>query len=492
MKKFFVLIAAILLFAGCVPSQQKSTANSFSDGIAQSLVFIDISSDEYSQLYPWKRTEISQDNCFGCAVAPDRILTTASSLVNAEYIKVKWPGQTEYVRADILFIDCESDLCLLQLDTEQISQPLTPITFTEKYVKNAELDSYCISPSGTLITGRALLDTAKIRTAPASYSDILNLIVVNSSSPGAKAKLFCLDGKPVGIASKGFEGDAQLIPAEKINAFLADCQDGEYNGFGAIGFTAEQLVDPALRNYLKVPDDQEGMLSSDVYTIGTGSGILKRNDVIVAIDGHRINSYGRYDDPTYGEIMFHNLITSRPASAAITFEVYRDGSLRTLGTTVTNFDVNEMLIPYYAYSSQPEFIVIGGYVFQQLTAQYMRAFGDDMQSSVPPHMYNYYLQSSFKPTEERDGIVLLSFVLPTELSLGYHNLSRLIVESYNGRPVNSISDVIAAQNIDPESKYDIVEFEQDYPTLVIDRAAAKMTNTQIQQIYGVSSLSNTN
>ena len=492
MKKTLTLITALIIFAGCTPSMQKSASNPFADQITQSLVYIDVSRNEYSQLYPWKRLDMKQDSGFGCAISPDQVLTTAENLVNAEYIKLKWAGQTEYVSAQILFIDYESDLALLKLNTEQIKAPLSPITFKEKFVKNAELDSYCISPTGTLITGRAYLDTAKVRSPLTSYSDKLNLIVANSSSPGANAKLFCMNNEPIGIASKSYDSDAQLIPADMINAFLADCSDGIYKGFGAIGFLAEQLVDPALRNYLKLPEDIEGMLVCDVRTLGTASDILHPNDVIVAIDNHKLNSYGRYTDPTYGEIMFHNLITSRPAGSSITFEVYRDGSSQILQTTVTNFPVTDMLIPYYTYFTQPEFTVIGGYVFQQLTAPYMRAFGDNMQSSVPPHIFNYYQQSSFKPTAERDGIVVLSFVMPTQLSLGYHNLRSLVVKTYNDQQINSVADLIAAQGLNPDSKYDIVEFEQDYPTLVIDRAAAVQTNVQIQQLYGVSTLSHTN
>lgn len=485
------ILTAILL-TGCTDTQQKTAADTFTDQIIESLVYIDVSTNEYSQLHPWKRLDISQKTGYGCAVSQDKILTTAGNMLNAEYIKVKWARQTEYVQAQIEFIDYESDLCLLKLNTDQIKTPLTPVTFSNAYQKGAELNAYSISPTGTLITARAYLDTAKVRSCPTSYTSIINLIAANPSSPGAKGKLFCMNNKPIGIACKGYDNDIRLIPADKINAFLDDCSDGDYKGFGTIGFVAEQLDDPAIRSYLKLPEDKQGMLVCDVYTLGTGSSVLQLDDVILAIDSHPLNSYGRYSDPKYHEIMYHHLITSQPAGRPITFDVWREGAKQTLQTTVSNCRVDQMFIPYYSYSTQPEFIIVGGYLFQQLTAPYMRAFGEDMQSSVPPHLFNYYQQSSFKPTDQRTGAVVLSFVLPAETSLGYHNLGRIVVDTYNGKKINSIEDIIAAQKLNPDSQYDIVEFEQDYPTVVINRKEAAQTNMLIQQRYGVTKLQNTN
>ena len=86
--------------------------------------------------------------------------------------------------------------------------------------------------------------------------------------------------------------------------------------------------------------------------------------------------------------------------------------------------------------------------------------------------------------------MLLSFVLPAKINLGYHNLRRPVVSKFNGMEISSIGDIIDAQKLKPDSKYDVVEFEQDYPTVVIDRNALPQANARITQIYGVSSMSN--
>jgi len=149
-----------------------------------------------------------------------------------------------------------------------------------------------------------------------------------------------------------------------------------------------------------------------------------------------------------------------------------------------------MLVPYYEYGLQPEFIITGGFVFQKLTRPYLATFGDDIKASVPPHLYNYYGQMAFKPIETRKDVVLLSFVLPARINLGYHSMRQAVVSKFNGMKISTIGDVIEAQKLNPDSKYDIVEFEHDYPTVVIDRKALPQADTQIAKLYGVSSMSN--
>ena len=85
-----ILIAITL--TGCTPEQQK-TSDSFSDQIIKSLVYIDVSTNEYSQLYPWKRLDVKQSTGYGCAVAEDKILTTAGNITNAEFIKSNGPAR---------------------------------------------------------------------------------------------------------------------------------------------------------------------------------------------------------------------------------------------------------------------------------------------------------------------------------------------------------------------------------------------------------------
>ncbi len=151
-----------------------------------------------------------------------------------------------------------------------------------------------------------------------------------------------------------------------------------------------------------------------------------------------------------------------------------------------------MLIPYHEYDRQPEYIVVGGFVFQKLTREYLQEFGSDIAGSAPTNLYYYYLESAFKPTDKRKDIVVLSFVLPTKYTVGYAHLGQLVVSKYNGMEIRSIGDILAAQKLNPDSPYDVIEFEMDSPTVVIERNQIQAANAMVIANYGVRKLQNIN
>ena len=95
--------------------------------------------------------------------------------------------------------------------------------------------------------------------------------------------------------------------------------------------------------------------------------MLKAGDVVLAIDGKEIDAYGKFLYPAYDRIMFHHLITSHKIGDDIVFDIWRDGAKQQLRVQAKNFDVGEMLVPFYEYGEQPEYVVTGGFVFQKLT-----------------------------------------------------------------------------------------------------------------------------
>ncbi len=148
-----------------------------------------------------------------------------------------------------------------------------------------------------------------------------------------------------------------------------------------------------------------------------------------------------------------------------------------------------MLVPYYTYGRKPEYIVIGGFVIQQLTRDYLRVWGGDFAGKVPPHLYQYYRNHAFAPTDGRREIVVLTYVLPAEINLGYHGLGRLVISRFNGMAITCLADILVAKALNPESPFDIIEFEQDSPTVVIPRAKLESADAMIAQTYGISELS---
>lgn len=484
--------AAAFAEASAAEASAQLSLSGMREQMKQSLVFLDISCYSYDVLRPWNFGDVRQKQGVGCAVGDYEVITPAWNLTDAKLIKVRRFGQNEYIAAEVKVIDYEVDLALLQLDVNSVSEPLRPLKFVERYEAGAKLDYYWLGEQAVINSGHGYLERAQVRRSTVSYGRLLNYIVTNTSGETGVGQVYCYGEEPIGIAcwSEGTK-EAGLIPAEVINSFLADVEDGSYEGFAGVGFSTDELLDPTMRARLQMGDSvKHGVLVTDVYNLGTGSGLLRAMDVVLAIDGTQIGAYGRFDHPLYDEIFFDHLITSHSVGDEIEFDIWRDGGEQQIEVEARTLDVQQMLVPFYEYGRQQKYIVTGGFVFQKLTRPYLANWGKGWQGRVTPHLYHYYRDMAFKPTAERSEIVILSYVLPAEINLGYKDLGQIVVRKLNGMEIRCIEDVVAAQKLNSDAAFDVVEFELDNPTVVIPRDQLAAANALIASNYGISQLAN--
>jgi hypothetical protein len=400
-------------------------------------------------------------------------------------------GNNAYIPATVKTVDYELNLCLLELDKNAMDAPLTPLSFAVSYPKGKQLMTYWLSSDNHLTTARSTLDRAEMQNSDISFVKNLTYFATNVSRPFGDGEVCCDESDVIGMACWGTASDSGVIPSETINNFLSHCKKETYRGFAAPGFKTFSLLDPTMRAYLKMPAEiKNGVYVSTVYTIGTGSTELKHGDVILSINGKQLNSYGRYEHPEYKFISFEHILSKMPAGDTIPFEVFRDEKKITIDVIAKGIESDNMLVPYYLYGEQPQYVVIGGFVFQQLSRDYFLLWGSDFSGKVPPHLYYYYADQSFEPSPQRKDIVILSYVLPAEINQGYQQLSRIVVDSVNGKKITSMSDIAAALKDTPESGLVEVSFEMDNPVVAIPKDQLPMANAQIAQLYGIPKLAN--
>jgi len=465
-----------------------------SEKMKDSIVYLEISKQSYNLSEPWKHRNISERWACACAVGEYKVITTAESVANHTFLKVLRHGQNDFVGAKLVVVDYEANLCLIQLDPNELRTPLKPLIFDEEYQKGAEVDYYWLSSDNRVYNGRGYLDRVNVQKTSTSHAQYLCYVVSGASQRTEAGEIYCVGSAPIGIASwSNKDKEAGLIPSETINRFLKSIDDGSYEGFGKVGFEITELLNPVTRSFLKMPEALEnGVYVTDVYNLGTGCEVVKKDDVILKIDGNAIDPYGRFMHPKYERLSFDYLITSKSVGENILFEVWRDGEKTELRTDVKGFKASEMLIPYHEFDRQPEYIVIAGFVLQKLTYEYLMEFGRDMAGEAPSHLYHYYRDFAFKPTDERSDIIVLSYVIPTQNNLGYTDLGQMVVSKLNGIAISSIEDIPAAQKLNPDSMYDVIEFELDSPVAVIEREQIQSDNMFVRQNYGITKLLNIN
>jgi hypothetical protein len=497
MNKRMIIIFIMLgkIFLPCLYASESGRERpDLTEIMKDSIVYLEISKHPYDLSEPWKHSDISEDWACACAVGEYQVITTAESVEDHTYLKALRSGQNEFIGAKIVIVDYETNLCLIQLDPNQLDKPLNPLEFNEDYRRGAEVDCYWLSSENSLYNGRGYLDKVNVQKTQTSHAQYLRYIVADASQRTSHGEVYCIGSTPVGIACwSDNDKETDLIPAEIINGFLTCIQNGDYKGFGKVGFTVSELLNPAMRSFLKMPESlKSGVYVADVYNLGTGHDILQKDDVILAIDGNTLDPYGRFIHPKYEQLLFDHLITGKSVGESIAFEIWRNGMKTEIKTNVESFKTSEMLVPYNEFDRQPEFIVTAGFVLQKLTRDYLMEFGRDMAGNAPSHLYQYYLDFAYKPTPERRDIVVLSYVLPTQFNIGYAGLGYLVVSKFNGMKISSLDDILTAQKLNTDSKYDVIELELDSPVVVIERGQIKAADMFIQKNYGVTKLLNLN
>jgi hypothetical protein len=474
------------------PVAGKKTIDDMTKAMEQSIVYLKTAFYGYEQGQPWKNKDLAENWACGIAVGKNQVLTTAWNVANLSFVKALRYSRNEFINAKIKLVDYESNLCLIELDPNGLGEPLKPLVFSEKYLKGDEVDSYWLAADNRMYSGRGYLDRTSVDKTTISYEKRLHYRVANASNRTGMGQVYCMGSDPIGIACWSNDNkECGLVPAEIINRFLTQAAGEKYKGFGSIGFKFSDLLNPAMRSFLKMPPTvKTGIYVTDVYTIGTGSDVLKKADVILSIDSNSLDSRGSFEHPKYGTLNFSYLITSRTAGEKVPFEIWRDGEKKQLEVEVKSFRASDMLVPYHEFDHQPEYIITDGFVFQKLTREYLAQLGKDWEGKVPPHLFHYYSDMSFKPSAERSDIVVLSYVLPTNLNLGYHDLQQMVVKTFNGMTIRSMKDVLTAQKLNPDSKYDVIEFEMDAPTVVIDRGQLQQADAMVGKGYGISKLVN--
>ena len=486
----WMIVLAVLAY---LPVSLMASPADLTESMKQSLVYLEISSSKYDLYQPWKQSPVSNESGFGCAVGPYEVLTTAENVMDATFLKTKIYGQNAFISATVKAVDYEYNLCLLELDKNELKQPLKPIKFTETFPKKESLQTYWLSSAGHLTTARSSLDRAQMVNSDVSFAKNLTFITSNTSRPFGDGEVCCYGKKVIGVACWGRDSDSGIIPAESINRFISQFKEGGYKGFGSVGFEVYTLLDPTMRRYLQFPDDVEnGVYVSAVYAIGTGSQELKPGDVILSIDGNALDAYGRYNHPIYDRISFEDLILSSPVGGMIKFNIFRDGKPLLLEIESRAIKSDKMLVPYYSCGEQPEYVVIGGFVFQAMTRDYLKIWGSDWSGKVPSHLYHYYRDLACKPTIDRQDVIVLSYVLPIPLNQGYQQLTRIVVDTLNGKKVSSISEFMSILNASDDRDFYEITFEMDSPAVIIPKSQLEAANMQVAQIYGVQKMSNLN
>jgi hypothetical protein len=469
------------------PSVAPSTA--LNGHLRAGVVQVTVTGQEWNWQTPWAKQPPWTQPITGLVVPGHRILCASISFGNQLLVEVQKLGSDARTPGRLVLADPEGPLALIEVDDPDFWEGLEPLPLADPVPREGEVSILRWRPSGLLDSYPGSVRQVRSGRHGLSRTHLLTLDVATGADGLGASEVVVADGAVVGVLT-GRAGDTFAAIASPVLArFVDEAASGEWRGFPRGGFAWQNLTNPALRESLGLRAEESGVRLTRVLPNGTADGVLREGDVILGVDGISIDATGHYEHPLYGRMLFALLFSDgRRPGDTMDITILRDGSRQSVAAPLKRIRAEADKVPPYVYGHGPNFAVVGGLVFQELTVPYLSTFGD-WQRRGPPRLLIAYEREGAEPTPESPRIVVLSSVLPDAANLGYEGVHNVIVKKVNGRPIGSMDDLRQAFER-PEGRFHVVEFlpGQAPERLVLDVEEAEGAAERIQASYGVDRL----
>jgi hypothetical protein len=453
------------------------------------LVRVLVTGQEWNWKTPWAKEPPWSRPVTGLVVPGRRILCASTAFGNHLLVEVQKLGQDARTPGRIVLADPEGPLALIAVDDPDFWEGLEPLPLADVLPREGEVSILRWRGSGLLDSYPGTVRQVRSGRHGLSRTHLLTLDVATGADGLGASEVVVADGGVVGLLT-GRGGDTwSAIGSPVLVQFVEDVNAGEWRGFPRGGFAWQNLSNPALRESLGLAEDESGVRLIRVLPHGTGAGALRPGDVILEVAGVPIDPTGHYEHPVYGRMLFALLFSDdRRPGDTIDIRVLRDGERQRVAAPLVRIQAQADRIPAYVYGRGPDYAVVGGLVFQELTVPYLSTFGD-WQRRGPPRLLIAYDREATEPSPDNPRIVVLTSVLPDAANLGYEDVRSVIVERINGSKIGSMADLREAF-AHPEGRFHIVDFLPGMAPerLVLDVEEARASQERIRAAYGVDRL----
>ena len=432
---------------------------------------------------PWLPGQTGGGSGTGWVVAKERLLTNAHVVSNARFLTVEKENDPKKYIATVEHVAHDCDLALLKVDDPSFfkdTKPL-PLGALPEIESTVSVFGYPIGGDRLSVT-RGIVSRVDFRAYSHSLLDSHLCIQIDAAiNPGNSGGPVLQDSKVVGVAFQGYSGDVAqnvgyMIPTPVIQRFLQDIADGRYDRYMALLLNTFNLLNPAHRRALNLPDDGRGVVVSSVQSEGVCAGVLNEGDVILAIDGYPVFSDGMVE--LDGERVLMDEVAERKfLGDSVRFSVLREGKQQSL--TVRFDRAWPYTVQANTYEQQPDYVLFGGLLFQPLSRNLIGAY----QFANPRIGYFFDAFVSKELYKTHPSVIILSSILPDPINTYLGDFKEGIVDEVNGKKINSLKDL--ADAFEEKTEFYVLKFVGVGRPLVLERAAVETARSRIKRRYNV-------
>jgi S1-C subfamily serine protease len=474
--KFPPLLAAALCLT-TVALRAADTNAPAAGGIENSIVKV-FATVRYPDPYkPWAKDSPEEDTGSGVVIEGKRILTNAHVVNYASQVQIQANQAGDKISATVEYLAPGIDLAVLKLEDDKFfdTHPALPRSKTLPAIKDTVL-AYGYPEGGTSLSITKGIVSRVEFTGYGEYTSGLRIQIDAAINPGNSGGAAIAGDKMIGLTfSRLNEADniGYIIPNEEIDLFLQDIADGKYDGKPAMFDALQTLENPALRSYLKLPANTEGMVVHQPYT-GAGPSPLKAWDVITKIGQIPIDDQGMIKLDSGLRIRFAYEIQHLAANGVVPLTLVREGKTMDIKLPVSPDHAN--LIAELSGNTYPSYFIFGPLAFSELTGDYLRGYLKSRYATS----FLYRAGSEGNPMVTRLAdqpafpdehlVVISSPFFPHKLAQGYSSPMGETVKSINGIPVKNLKHLVEILR-DSKEEFIRIECNMRYgETMIFPRA----------------------
>ncbi len=449
-----------------------------SNGIEESIVKIYTVSKIPSYVTPWN-SSIQRSHGSGTIIDGNRILTNAHVVADETFIEIKRHGDTKRYEAEVEFISHQADLALLKLKDETFFKGTKALEFNGLPKFEQDIAVYGFPVGGdTLSVSRGVVSRIEHNRYAHSREIFLSIQIDAAVNPGSSGGPAISDGKIVGVVMQQMtrsQNIGYIVPVEIIRHFLDDVKDGKYDGFAHVGITTQMMENKSMRSIYKMGKDVSGTLVVDISKKSNAYGKLKKDDIILSVDGHIVQ-----DDASVEFI--HNKYTSykyyvdrKQIGDTITFGILRDGKKKEVKFILNNIADDNLLVNTIAHDVMPKYFIYAGYVFVPLSRNLL--IGNRAT------LLQLRLAANEWASDKKDEVVVLLKVLASPINRGDHNFSLWKIDKLNSKAFKNFAEFVKMIK-EFKGKHLIIE-NKDGVKIAIDTKEAAETEKMILNRYSI-------
>ena len=480
-------ILGVAVYLGIWAGGSARADQAFEDQYVEpAIVAIEVTQQRPDWYSPWQRVRPSQSSGSGFLIGPGRVMTNAHVVSDARQIIVRRNQDNQPYFAEIEFIAHDSDLATLRVKDPAFGENVKPLELGALPSLRSHVRTYGFPAGGEKISRtEGVVSRIQFITYLHSGADShLGIQTDSAINPGNSGGPVVQEGRVVGVA---FQANSQLndvgyfIPTPVIKRFLKDITDRRYDGYGDLGISTSNLINPVFREFKKLPPNMIGVAVDQIFHKGSADGFVMGGDILMAIEGNPVMADGTIRFRGYN-LNFEQQVEEKLLGEMVNLTVWREGKSKDLSFPLKRFPISERMRS--KFDTFPRYFIYAGLVFMELDREYLKTFGNYWENADKHLLYKHFFQFL-----ESDGDpvthVVLARVLPHGVNRPYSGMVNYKVESLNGIPITNLKDIEAGLNVD-NGEFHQFELGPGGLKLILQKAESAKVHDSILQAYGIT------